>query len=1024
MSDANPFHKQKIFLSYAHKVDDNPDHTADLVEAIQQRLEAAGHEAWIDRQQLHPGKDWREGITRGIDESDRVLSFLSPRSVRDPGVCLDEIGIAMSHKHGAIATLLADKRVENKIPASVAHIQYLDVSDWSSQRERGPVAWGAWLDTTVKKILAIIAANEGFAGEIQALQQILSPMPESAKLGKLIEDGLVGRQWVKAAIAQWRTGKLEQRMFWLVGEPGMGKSALAAELVHKAKLEVVAYHFCDYQVPESRTAHTFVCNLAFLLATRLPDYRRLLRGNLSSLPRPVPEMAATELMERLLIHPLRNRIDGGVSSDRLVVLIDALDEAEPELVNLLARYLDAMPRWLGLVVTSRPDVKMALARYPAFEMTMRDPRNEADLQAYLNDWQQSDPDAPLDAQTRSTLIAASQGNMLYLALAREGYANGLFSLCNPAQLPQGLGAVYLEWMRRQFGADPHGDPAWSAHCYPLLALLCATPEPLPLSLAGTLLQWKGQDRVLAVRPLGSLVKQEGDAWRLCHRSLGEWLSDADQFHECWVNLSEARLALVQGLLPMIPDALKADTPQYLHRAFPILLQGLEPDQSASLLGASAQITLGLLEQLSDFWERYPHTQAWRLQVQLLSWVIEQRDRLDGHGGLERSISRYKLGNVLFSQGAYAQSVEQLRQAYSLCVEALGTHHAQTLAAQRSLARALYGQGRYADAAALQEQELRLRASEPVVDALEVLSTKSNLARSLYASGRYAQAKALHQQVFDEQCRALGPQDPRTVSSMSALASALFALGDNEEAETLNTQVLDFFTRFCGAEHPRTLTSASYLASTLFTQGQFERAEALQETVLASRQRILGEAHPDTLLATGQLALTRRALGHLLPAQQMQQDLVQVMSEVLGANHPSTLFQQCFLADTCFDLGEDELAMEIQKRVVAQRMQVLGAVHPDTLVAEAGLALTLARTGLLEPAQSMLARVADTMRQSLGGAHPDTVFSLRLLLKVLTLREDEAGGRAILQQLDALEPAQKVKRPVHFTNTWLMAGWLG
>lgn len=286
MCDTKPFIKQKIFLSYAHKVDGNPDRTADLVDAIQQRLTLAGHEAWIDKQQLHPGRDWREGITRGIDESDRVLSFLSPRAIRDPGVCLDEIGIAMSHKHGAIATLLADKDVENRIPASVAHVQYLDVSAWQAMQQNGQTVWDAWLDDITRKILEIIAANQGFAGEIETLKQRLTPMPDAARIGKLIERGLIGRTWVKDAISAWRLNQLSQRMFWLMGGPGMGKSAIAADLVHKSKLQVVAYHFCDYQVPESRKAHTFATNLAFMLAARLPDYRRLLVGTSRRCPSP------------------------------------------------------------------------------------------------------------------------------------------------------------------------------------------------------------------------------------------------------------------------------------------------------------------------------------------------------------------------------------------------------------------------------------------------------------------------------------------------------------------------------------------------------------------------------------------------------------------------------------------------------------------------------------------------------------------------------------------------------------------
>lgn len=1016
MSDTKPFVKQKIFLSYAHKIDGNPDCTADLVDAIQQRLTEAGHEAWIDRQQLHPGRDWREGITRGIDESDRVLSFLSPRAIRDPGVCLDEIGIAMSHKHGAIATLLADSDVESRIPASVAHVQYLDVTAWKALRQRGEPGWSAWLDETTQKILEIIAANSGFAGEIDSLKRQLMPMPDVAKLGKLIEHGLVGRIWVKDAIADWRVNRLSQRMFWLMGAPGMGKSAIAADLVHKAKLQVVAYHFCDYQIPESRKAHTFATNLAFMLAARLPDYRRLLTGNMQAWSKPVTEMAATEVMERLVVNPLRNKIDGGLRSDRLLVVVDALDEAEPELAELLAKYLDAMPGWLGFVVTSRPEVKAALARYPAFELQMNDTRNEQDLRAYLNNWHDNDPIADLGPATQSALIAASQGNMLYLALAKEGYQNGVFCLDRPESLPQGVGAVYLEWMRRQFGSDPFANPVWTERCYPLLELLCATPEPLPQTIAGSTLQWKGQDRILALRPLGSLITLDGDVFRLCHRSLGEWLSDPERLDDYWVNLPDGRFNLVTNLLASINTVLENDTPRYIHRALPILLAQMDAEQATKLLQTDHEITLARIESLNGFWEDYPNAYAWQLQAALLSWLVEQRERCQGANHLDTLTSLFRLGKVRYLQGEYAHALTQFERAYRSRLSDLGPLHMDTLSAMSCLALSLYAVGKYADAEKLQEQELSLHETVSAPDSPSVLSARSNLARTLYARGQYATSKALHAQVLDIQRETLGDAHASTIASISHLASALYAMGDCEEAAALNEKAVAVRTTLFGPEHPFTLTSASYLATALYSLGEFERAKSMYEHILMVRRRVLGDLHADTLASHGNLALAIRALGGLAEAKSIQQEVILQMSATLGANRPSTLFQQSFFADTLFDLEEYDEACATQETVLAARSAILGQRHPDSLTAAANLALTRSATGDHEAAKILLEQVVDAIRSVLGEKHPDTIFTERLLARVLQLCVDESASAAIFQRLEAFDANILAKRPVHYTNS--------
>ena len=65
----------KIFLSYGH------DSNAPLIEKIKDYLskDADGnlkHEVWMDKSEIKAGKDWREEITKGVLESDVVLTGL------------------------------------------------------------------------------------------------------------------------------------------------------------------------------------------------------------------------------------------------------------------------------------------------------------------------------------------------------------------------------------------------------------------------------------------------------------------------------------------------------------------------------------------------------------------------------------------------------------------------------------------------------------------------------------------------------------------------------------------------------------------------------------------------------------------------------------------------------------------------------------------------------------------------------------------------------------------------------------
>ena len=109
-----------------------------------------------DQSEIKAGEDWRRSIIDGLSDADWVLGFLSKHSTRDPGVCLDELAIALHTKGGAIATVLVESEGAVEPPVSVAHIQWLDMQDWA-ERQAGGVAWENWYHAKLDEILNLLA---------------------------------------------------------------------------------------------------------------------------------------------------------------------------------------------------------------------------------------------------------------------------------------------------------------------------------------------------------------------------------------------------------------------------------------------------------------------------------------------------------------------------------------------------------------------------------------------------------------------------------------------------------------------------------------------------------------------------------------------------------------------------------------------------------------------------------------------------------------------------------------------------
>jgi ribosomal protein L37AE/L43A len=230
-------HRQRIFLSYGH------DANAELVKMICTDLRSRAHDVWIDKDGIKSGDDWRERITAGIKESNKVVSFLSKHSTRDPGVCLDEIAIAIGEKHGNIQTILVESETEVKPPSSISHIQWLDMRDWKERKAADGKAWTDWYAAKLAEIVRVVESEESvrFAGEIEQLQKLLKPISSEARVIELVRRKFTGREWLAAAVEAWRVRKDDpSRLFWLVGGPGIGKSAFAAHIAHHDKHKVVA----------------------------------------------------------------------------------------------------------------------------------------------------------------------------------------------------------------------------------------------------------------------------------------------------------------------------------------------------------------------------------------------------------------------------------------------------------------------------------------------------------------------------------------------------------------------------------------------------------------------------------------------------------------------------------------------------------------------------------------------------------------------------------------------------------------
>lgn len=560
-----PIAPQRIFLSYGH------DANEELVRRIRADLEQRGHDVWFDKNP-EKGKgivsfeDWRRAITDGILKSNRVLSFLSKHSTRNPGVCRDEIAIAIGVKGGNIQTILVESEQEVQPPVNIGHIQWLDMHDWKeshgvvhSEKDKdgnafavGDAAWEQWYQAKLAEIVRVVESDESrrFAGEIETLNGHLKPIKSEARICQLLSKGFYGRKWLFEAVEKWRSASnvgssgTESRLFWIMGAPGVGKSAFAAQLTHTRGDTVIAAQFCEWDKPDHRNAERVVRSLAFQLATRLPDYRKLLLTLPEIEGEKLDRKDAAELFDYLLANPLRSVINGG--RQRYLIVIDALDEAgeagRNPLVQMLARNAQRLPDWLGLVVTSRPefDVKTPLQALNPFPLDSQSESNLADIRDYLLRELASPllnrPDAD---RLVKKILEKSEGVFLYAERFCDDIQQGHLSLDHPDHFPQGLGGIFCQYFQRQF---PDLEK-FRKDVRPALRAILAAREPLPVEILQRLFIWQDEELRDFTRPLASLFPVMSEVIRPLYKSLADWLTSEANAGEYFVSVFEGHRML-------------------------------------------------------------------------------------------------------------------------------------------------------------------------------------------------------------------------------------------------------------------------------------------------------------------------------------------------------------------------------------------------------------------------------------------------------------------------------------------------
>ena len=165
------------------------------------------------------------------------------------------------------------------------------------------------------------------------------------------------RKGVLREIEHWLAGKQDQRIFWLNGLAGTGKSTIAQTFAEMAFADgkLGASFFCSQDFEGRSNLQAIFPTLAFQLAYRYLAFQKELIHVLKAHP-DVRQESLCSQMEKLIVCPLK------ATHISTLIIIDAIDECKDKepastILSILSRYVNEIPK-IKFFITGRPEPRI------------------------------------------------------------------------------------------------------------------------------------------------------------------------------------------------------------------------------------------------------------------------------------------------------------------------------------------------------------------------------------------------------------------------------------------------------------------------------------------------------------------------------------------------------------------------------------------------------------------------------------------------------------------------------------------
>ena len=228
---------------------------------------------------------------------------------------------------------------------------------------------------------------------------------------------------------------------------------------------------------------------------------------------------------------------------------------------------------------------------------------------------------------------------------------------------------------------------------------------------------------------------------------------------------------------------------------------------------------------------------------------------DRRSRVARADSLYGLGNVLRTEGRYADAERSFREALALQRKLYGEKHGDIGRTLMGLALTLDDEDELKAALPLMRNAVAMQrelyGSEPHPDLAEAVN---DLGQLLEENGDYDESERMYSESIVLRRRLYGDKHPKIAQGLNNLASAMQDKGELAASEATYRQALAMERELLGSVHPEVANTLNNIAFVQYDRGDVAGALATEREALATYRQLFSGDHPRVAAVTNTIGL--------------------------------------------------------------------------------------------------------------------------------------------------------------------------